>query len=388
MRSGISCRRFCFFIAAALTFSAAMPALAQTVPASAAAVAEYEQKLAIYNREFGRFDAQALAYWTSITEKRRTRNAKRRAKEQIFLEDYVLTQPPLYSGPPKPIDPSQATPPSTRRPIPVVADFLRHAQEQFDFVPQRPVSEILYKRTYARIAAAAGLTKDQVVRIYSFESGGNGRYDVQAGLEYDRPNARAISTALGYNQLLNTNSVEVLAEQGDDFVKALQKTAASMTGQEHQRMEGKIAILRRMIAFTRTVPDQWSEHEKLAQTPKGLGVHSVTLDIDIGPHAQTQKLMTSVEFARMKGVKRVLSAAELEMMNLTGDGTGFDMVTMPDEMRDKVPTSNFFQRGGYERNPVAIRNNTVRALLAATDVKMDNESKLQGARDMAEAYGQ
>ena len=32
------------------------------------------------------------------------------------------------------------------------------------------------------------------------------------------------------------------------------------------------------------------------------------------------------------------------MMNLTGDGTGLDMVTMPQAMREQVPTSNFFQR--------------------------------------------
>jgi hypothetical protein len=62
------------------------------------------------------------------------------------------------------------------------------------------------------------------------------------------------------------------------------------------------------------------------------------------------------------------------------------MVTMPDVMRERVPTSNFFQRGGYERNPVAIRNNTVKALLAATDTKMDVEIKLQGAKDLAEAF--
>ena len=335
MQAGTFYSRFLIVVAVALSCAAAAPCLAQTNPASAAAMAEYGKKLAIYNREFGAFDALAQAYWTSITEKRRKRNAKRRAKEEIVLDDYVLTQPPRYSGPPKPVDPSQDKPPSARRPIPVVADFVRNAQEQFDFVPQRPVSEILYKRTYAKVAAAAGLSKEQAVRVYSFESGGNGRYDVQAGLEYDRPNARAISTALGYNQLLHTNSVEVLAEQGDDFVKALQKTAAAVTGQEHQRMESKIAILQ-----------------------------------------------------RMKGFRRVLTAAELEMMNLTGDGNGFDMVTMPDEMRDKVPTSNFFQRGGYERNPVAIRNNTVKALLAATDSKMDGETKLQGAKDLAEAFNQ
>jgi len=48
-----------------------------------------------------------------------------------------------------------------------------------------------------------------------------------------------------------------------------------------------------------------------------------------------------------------------------------------------VPTANFFQPGGYGRNPVAIRNNVVAKLLAATDAKMDEEVKLQGAKDMA-----
>ena len=52
------------------------------------------------------------------------------------------------------------------------------------------------------------------------------------------------------------------------------------------------------------------------------------------------------------------------MMNLTGDGNGFDMVTLPQAMRGKVPTSNFFTQSGYEHNPVARKNNTVAALLA------------------------
>ena len=70
-------------------------------------------------------------------------------------------------------------------------------------------------------------------------------------------------------------------------------------------------------------------------------------------------------FARRKGLDRELTAAELEMMNLTGDGNGYDMVTMPEAMRDSVPTSNFFQRSGYERNPVASRNNVVSALCSS-----------------------
>jgi hypothetical protein len=81
-----------------------------------------------------------------------------------------------------------------------------------------------------------------------------------------------------------------------------------------------------------------------------------------------------------------LSAAELEMMNLTGDGNGFDMVTLAAELCDQVPTSNFFQKEGYERNPVASRNNVVAKLLVATNAKMDTEVKLQGAKDLAAVF--
>jgi hypothetical protein len=74
------------------------------------------------------------------------------------------------------------------------------------------------------------------------------------------------------------------------------------------------------------------------------------------------------------------------MMNLTGDGSGFEMVVMSKDLRDKIPTSNFFQRGGYERNPVAGVNNTVAKLIAATNAKMDTEVQLQGARTLAALF--
>ncbi len=54
--------------------------------------------------------------------------------------------------------------------------------------------------------------------------------------------------------------------------------------------------------------------------------------------------------------------------------------------RSQVPTSNFFQRSGYERNPVAIRNNVVSKLLAATNAKMDRDMILPGAKDLAAAF--
>lgn len=351
------------------------------------AMAEYRRKLAEYNAVRQPFDEKASAYWTSISDKRRARNAKRRSGETIAAEDYVLTHPPVYSGPPKPVDPSApAKPPSERKPLPVVADFLSNAQEHFQFTPRKPGSEIDYKRAYAQVASSFGLTRDQAVRIYSFESGGNGKYDVQAGLEGTRPGARAISTALGYNQLLTTNTIDLLAEHGGVILKTLGEKIRQAPGPQKAALERKTAIVQQMIAFCKTVPNEWSAHEKLGVTPRGIAVHALNLDIDVGPLLQTLKLMDSVNFARRKGYTRPLSAAELEMMNLTGDGNGFDMVSMPQAMRTVVPTSNFFQRNGYERNPVAIRNNTVAKLLAATDARMDNQINLQGAKDLAAAF--
>jgi len=361
---------------------------AAAAPASSTAMTEYQRKLEGYMKARQAFDEEASAYWKAIADKRRLRNARRRGNQAIVLEDYVLTQPPVYSGPPQPVDPSAPGPPQRppRDYVPVAADFLKYAAEHFNFTPQRPHSEMDYKRAYAKAALAAGLTKSQIVRIYAFESGGNGGYNVQAGLEYASPNAHAINSALGYNQLLNTNSVELLAEKGDRFVEVLKARAAGLTGEAKTALERKIEVVRRMIAFARTVPDEWNEHDKLANTPPGLAVHALNLDIDLGPLLQTQKLIDSVHFARSKGYTAPLTAAELEMMNLTGDGNGIDMVMMPLAMREKVPTSNFFQPGGYGRNPVASRNNVVAKLIAATNAKMDHEEQLQGARDMAAAF--
>ena len=91
-------------------------------------------------------------------------------------------------------------------------------------------------------------------------------------------------------------------------------------------------------------------------------------------------------FARTNGYAQPLTAAELELMNFTGDGNGFDMVTMPQQLRELVPTSNFFQRQGYERNPIARRTGTVAVLFASIETKMDRASQAQGARELAEAF--
>jgi hypothetical protein len=354
----------------------------------AAAITDYQAKLAQYQVARATYEAEASAYWDAVAEKRRARNTKRREHLPIGLDDYVLTQPPVYSGPARPIDPhAPAQPPPERPEIPVVADFLKNAAEQFGFVPDRPASDVDFKRAYAKAALAAGLTRDQIVGIYVFETGGNGSYDSQAGLVPYRPGARAISPAVGYNQLLSTNTVSLFAEDGSRYLLVLRQRAKGLTGPAKLAMERKIEGLKRMIAYSRSVPNRWSEHDRLAKTTLGgFGIHAAVLDIDLGPLLQVQKLTDSVRFARAKGYAAPLTAAELELMNLTGDGNGFDMITMPQALRARVPTANFFQQQGYERNPVARRTGVVANLIADIESKMSRGAQAQGARDLAAAF--
>jgi hypothetical protein len=323
----------------------------------------------------------AEPYWAAIAEKRRIRFEKRRNGEPIVLDDYVLAQPPAVGRRP----PSAPDAVPKRKRIPVVADFLAAARAEFGFVPQRPQREAEFKRAYARAATAAGLTREQAVRIYAFELGGNGTYDMQAGLTVPG-RGRPISTALGYNQLLIPNTIGLLAQHGEELLTALRERAGERADADRAAFLGRIAALQRMIGVSRSVPLHWNEHERLAETAAGIGLHALNLDIDIGPLLQAQKLRNSLLFVRMRGHERPLSGAELELLNLTGDGNGFDMLTMPPALRALVPTANFFRRGGYERNSIARRHNVVARLLAAIEEKMDRASARPGAQELAAAF--
>src|SRR3954468_1977037 len=101
---------------------AVIPAAFAQAP-SPQAVAEYKRKLQEYLEARAAFEQEARAYWSSISEKRRGRNAKRRDRQAITLDDYVLMQPPVYDGPKRPVDPSPEPerPPRERKTIPLVA---------------------------------------------------------------------------------------------------------------------------------------------------------------------------------------------------------------------------------------------------------------------------
>lgn len=353
------------------------------------ATADYRQRLRNHMLAAQTFEAKAQAYWSEITEKRRLRQSKRRGGQTITRDDYVLTQPPVYDGPPRPVDPSapERPPPLPRdvKYVPTIPEMLASARRYFQFVPQRG-SEIEFKRAYAKAIASEGVPRNLAVRLYAFETGGIGTYDVQSGLLNARPGAKPLSAALGYNQLLITYTLHLLADQGEDLVRTLQARALALAGVRREALAAKIATLRRMIAFSRTVPANWNSQEKLGETQQGWGVHALLLDIDVGPLLQARKLTASIRYARAAGYRDALTAAELQMMNLMGDGNGLDIIAMPQALREQVPTANFFQRRGYERNTVASRNNTVAKLLAATDARMDAAVQQAGARDLAASF--
>src|ERR1700741_4819828 len=116
-------------IAAVLASSAVAQTETPKANATPAQMAEYVVKLAEYDAARAAYQLRAAPYWAEVKAKRASRFAKRRERREITLDDYVLTHPPDYTGPKKPVDPSKPT----AREVPVVADFLQHAAQQFNF---------------------------------------------------------------------------------------------------------------------------------------------------------------------------------------------------------------------------------------------------------------
>ncbi len=107
-----------------------------------------------------------------------------------------------------------------------------------------------------------------------------------------------------------------------------------LDGARKAALADKIAKLKKMVAFARTVPNDWNAHGRLAGTPKGIGAHALQSRHrrrSAAADAQADDVGRSSPGAR--ATTAPLTAAELEMMNLTGDGNGYDMLTMPAALR-------------------------------------------------------
>lgn len=377
-----------------LLATARLDAQPAKVPAEAEIVAELMERLdpaqraelVAYRRAQAEFEDRAAAFWSGVEEKRAVRRAKRKMGAAIEAGDYAAGFPPEYTGPKLAPQISrlwdelkQKAPP---RPIWSVADVLAAAGDRYNFAPE-PVDEREFKRRYATEALQQGLSKDQVVRVYALETGGQGTYDMQAGINPITRQGKPISTALGYAQLLHANSVNELVKHGAGFIARLERMARSrgIAPARKAALEAKAGVLRRMLANARKVPNEWADHIRYANTPDGLAVHALNLDADVGPWLQVLKLDGLRQTASRNG-RASLTGAELELMNLAGPMTGLEMMQ---PVAHAASTVNFFSRRGYEVNSV-VRKRTAAELLAELDRRMVVNMQRPGAKEFAAIF--
>jgi hypothetical protein len=379
---------------------AAMLALPAHTAAEAASAKEFAATLGSSERQQflnwhtaqTRHDRALDAYWDQIEAKRKGRRPKRSNGQMFAPDDYVWTFPPEYSGPGLSSSlrarwqtfQASKSPAGTKKkskPQPDIGDFLAAAKKYYGFVPER-ISEREFKRRYAAESLALGLSKDQVVRVYALETGGNGTADMQAGINPITKRGRPISSALGYAQLLHANTIGELVKHGNSFLKRLREMARNAPSAERrQALQNKIAALERMMKAANSVPNDWYRHVDFAKTPQGYGMHAINLDGDIGPWLQSIKLKGLKNFAARKGVTN-LSGEEIELMNLSGPATGLEMMQ---PVGLTAPTTNFFSRRAYYVNKMVI-GKTSAELLAEFTKRMDRAVKKDGAVEFRQAF--
>lgn len=338
------------------------------------------------------YEHQLDAYWDAVDDKRDARKKKRTLEIRYSADDYVMSFPPVYKGPKlgkelaakyeRFLDDQSKSQPSPPKEMATVADYLAAAKRVYNFVPER-LSEKEFKIRYASEARALGLAKEQVVRVYALETGGIGTYDMQAGIHPIKKTGRAISSALGYAQLLDANSVNELALHGDIFITRLVEKARNPNISPGRRaaLKAKITAVRKMYANVKKVPYEWGRHQAYAKTDAGMGVHMLNIDADVGPMMQAMKLKglkdTAIKYHRPN-----MSGAEMELMNLAGPVTGLEAMQPAGR---KAPVTNFFARRAYYVNKMVV-GLTGEQLLAELDRRMTESMKTAGSQEFAAAF--
>ena len=338
------------------------------------------------------YERKLDGYWDQVDAKRQARKPKRAAKLTFDSSDYVMSFPPAYTGPKLGpqlakkyeafLDDQAKTQPPPPKDMATVADYLDAAKRVYNFTPER-LSEKEFKRRYAEEALALGLTKEQVVRVYALETGGIGTYDMQSGIHPIKKTGRAISSAIGYAQLLDANSVDELSQHGGQFIERItgKLRNPNLTAQRRAALKSTLAALKQMVANVKRVPKNWEADQAYAKTPEGMGMHALNFDGEIGPILQANKLkglkVTAEKFGRP-----TLSGAEMEVMNLSGPVTGLEMMLPAGQ---KAPVTNFFARRAYYVNKMVI-GLTGEQLLAELDRRMTDSVKQAGSIEFTEAF--
>lgn len=338
------------------------------------------------------FEERLDAYWDAVERKRQVRRTKRAKNVPLESGDYVMSFPPAYGGPSlsgelarkyeRFVEAQKQSSPSPPQELATLADYLAAAKRVYSFVPER-VSEKEFKLRYATEAASLGLSKDQVVRVYALETGGVGTYDTQAGIHPIKKTGRPISSAIGYGQLLDANSVNELARSGAVFIQRLTVKYRDPRNSPGRKaaLKQKLAVLKRMYANVKHQPFEWDVQQAYAKTPAGMGIHCLNVDGDIGPMLQAMKLKTLLDIAEKSG-RPALTGAELELMNLAGPTTGLEMMQEPGA---RAPTPNFFARRAYYVNRM-VTGLTGAQLRAELERRMEQGMTSPGSQEFAAAF--
>jgi len=194
-----------------------------------------------YKQAKERFDTRLKDYWTNVGKTR---------KADSFVTDF----PPRYEGPAKPKGTVEAKEPKTLPRLNDMLDGSRNLNRLITGDPNQPdyairrVSEDQFKQSYAaevlKTGTANGLppeTVRNIVRsIYAFESGGAGTHELLSGmpqdlLKEDKPGEttiadqrrafRPVSTAIGYTQMLQYNTVRQFDVNGGEISTRLRQMA-------------------------------------------------------------------------------------------------------------------------------------------------------------------
>ena len=170
------------------------------------------------------------------------------------LDDYVLTQPPVYSGPKRPVNPEppeEPAPPRERKAIPVVADLLQAAAAAFPVHAAAPGQRT---RIQARLCArgVSGGTDARAGGAGLFVRDRRQRQPRHAvGLERARPDRARSPPRSATTSCSPPTASSWSPSRAIEFVKALTEKAAQLSGAPRKAMDHKIAVLKRMVAFAR-----------------------------------------------------------------------------------------------------------------------------------------
>lgn len=333
------------------------PGVSLPAPADNGGLPAYRRAMAAYETARAQFVAKTETYWDGIASRRSQRSGL--TVDKLRDSNFVNDAPPVAPRRPNPttygLPEDFERPPQEPSTIKRVPDFLESARVQryaLDVSPrngtdaERAAFETAFRERYVAAAREVGLTREQLLGVFTFETGGNGTHDLQSGLNA-KGEGRPASTALGYAQLLAAKSIDVIATHGDVIADRLQAE-----GQTEKA--ALVRLMRRQVRAVHNGAPNWGQAQAMARTDLGRGVHAANLDLYIGPHLQVTKLEdTLAAYQRYAsangGMPSVPTPATLESMNLAGETNGFFMAHP--KLADKI-TPNFFDGAGYVANPI------------------------------------